>query len=271
MRIAIDAIVAPIGLPVDKHDDWEAVPDRFLPALDAAKRFIGQTAKYRVEGQVAFLHRGKVYATNNQVVLEFDLGPNSLADAALTTKDIATPIALGPPSEMRATPDVTEFRWADGSTFLLVHADQTDPVRYAQRKPSKSMDVPSPSEVAATVETPWVEPSFDVTDEWRQTIPAVLGRPGIEVIHFKKTYATAEVRDDYSRAATIGVDLGSGVPEISVSCRDLVDVLKFADALGFSDGSPRRVSFRFAGGRGVVAGQAANERGPWERTVDGTL
>jgi len=73
MRIAIEPIAAPIGLPPKSLDDWKAVPDSFLPALVAAKRFIGQTASYRIEGHVAFLHHSKLYATNNQVVLEFDL------------------------------------------------------------------------------------------------------------------------------------------------------------------------------------------------------
>lgn len=69
MRIAIEPIAAPIGLPQEYPDEWKAVPDSFLPALVAAKRFIGQTASYRIEGHVAFLHHGKFYATNNQVAV----------------------------------------------------------------------------------------------------------------------------------------------------------------------------------------------------------
>ena len=83
-RIAIKPIADPIGLPLVEHDDWEAVPpDGFLPARVMAKQFISQTAKYRVEGQVALLHRGKVYANNNQVFVEFDLRPNDLAGVQL--------------------------------------------------------------------------------------------------------------------------------------------------------------------------------------------
>lgn len=261
MRIAIDPIATPIGLPSEDHDDWKAVPDGFLPALVAAKRFLSSNASYRVEAHVAFLHHGKLYATNNQVVLEFDLGPNDLAAAAFTPKDIATLVAFGPPSEMRADADSTKFRWADGSTFLIVHADETDPSRYARRRSSKSSDVPSPVEVAAMLGTMWAEPTLDVTDEWRKTVLATFGQQSISVLNLKKTHATAEVYDKDGLAATIGVDLGIAVPEVSVSCAHFLDVLKFADALGFSDGTPRRVSFRFAGGRGIIAGQKENERG----------
>lgn len=268
MRIAIDAIAAPVGLPAGEHDDWKPVPDGFLPALVAAKRFLGQTPPYRVEGHVAFLHHGNLYATNNQVVIEFDLGPNDLAVAAFTPKDIATIAALGPPSEMRATPDETEFRWADQSTFLIVHADFSDPARYARRRASQSSDVPSPTEVAGMLETMWAEPTLTVTDELRETLLATFGRPGVEVLEFKKTHATAEISDRDGLAATIGVDLGVAVPEVSVSCTDVLTVLRFADAIGFTDGSPRRVSFSFAGGRGIIAGQAANERGAFVGSLE---
>ncbi len=261
MRIAIDPIAAPIGLPSEEHDDWKSVPDGFLPALVTAKRFLAPNASYRIEGHVAFLHHGKLYATNNQVVLEFDLGPNELAAAAFAPKDIATLAAFGPPSEMRADADTTEFRWADKSTFLIVHADGSDPSRYARRRSNKSSDVPSPVEVAGTLESMWAEPSFDVTDEWRQTVLATFGQQSIGILHFKKTHATAEVHDKDGLTATIGVDLGVTVPEASLSCRDFLDVLKFADAIGFSDVVPRRMYFRFAGGRGIIAGQNENERG----------
>lgn len=261
MRIAIDPIAAPIGLPSEDHDDWKAVPDGFLPALAMAKRFLSPNASYRIEGHVAFLHHGKLYATNNQVVLEFDLGPNDLSAAAFTPKDIATLAAFGPPSEMRADADSTKFRWADRSTFLIVHADETDPSRYARRRSSKSSDVPSPVEVAAMLGTMWAEPTLGVTDDWRETVLAMFGQQSIGVLSLKKTHATAEVHDKDGLAATIGVDLGVAVPEVSVSCRDFLRVLEFADAIGFTDGTPRRVTFRFAGGRGIIAGQVPNERG----------
>ena len=268
MRIAIDPIAAPIGLPADEHDDWKAVPDGLLPALVAAKRFLGQTPPYRVEGHVAFLHHGKIYATNNQVVVEFDLGPKDLAVAAFAPKDIATLATLGPPSEMRATPDETQFLWADGSTFLIGHADNSDPARYARRRASQSSDVPSPTEVAGMLETMWANPTLIVTDELRQTLLATFGRSGVEVLHFKNTQATAEVSDRDGIAATIGVDLGVAVPEVSVSCTDVLAVLKFAEAIGFTDGSPRRVSFSFAGGRGIIAGQAGNDLGAFVGSLD---
>lgn len=268
MRIAIDPIATPIGLPSEYPDDWKTVPDSFLPALVAAKRFIGQTASYRIEGQVAFLHHGKLYATNNQVVLEFDLGPNDLPVAAFAPKDIAVIAAFGPPSGMQADADATVLRWADGSTFLLRHADESDPSRYARRRSNKASDVPSPVEVAAMLGTMWAEPNLDVTDDWRETALATFGQQSIGVLHLKKTHATAEVYDKDGLAATIAVDLGVAVPEASVSCRDFLEVLKFADAIGFSEGSPRRVSFRFSGGRGIIAGQSANERGAFGGSLD---
>ncbi len=268
MRIAIDPIATPVVVPTDENDNWKAVPVDFLPALAAAKKFTGQTASYRLEGQVAFLHSGKVYATNNQVVIEFDIGPNDLEAAAFTPKDIATLIAFGPPSEMRVSIDTTEFRWADRSTFLMVHADQSDPARYGMRQSSKYTDIPSPDEVAATVENLWTEPTLKVTDDWRQIALSTFSRAGIEVLHFKGSRAIAEVHDKDGIAVTIGVDLDVEVPQASVSCRGFLEVLKFADAFGFSDGSLRRMSFRFAGGRGIVAGQAANERGAFHGSLD---
>lgn len=268
MRIAIEPIASPIGLPQEYPDEWKAVPDSFLPALVAAKRFIGQTASYRIEGHVAFLHDGKVYATNNQVVLEFDLGPNDLPPTAFTPKDIATLAAFGPPSGMQADADATVLRWADGSTFLLRHADHSDPSRYARYRASKYSDVPSPVEVAGMLETMWAEPTFDVTDDWRAKVLATFGRQSISILHFKKTRAGAELFDKDGKSAEIAVDLGVTMPEVSVSCRDFLGVLAFSDALGFSDGTPRRVSFRFDGGRGVIAGQSANELGAFGGSLD---
>lgn len=268
MRIAIDPIAKPIGPVRDEHDDWQAVPGDFLVALSAARRFIGKAPKARVERQVAFLHESSLYVTNDQVVVEYRLEPNGLPAAAFTPKDISTLVALGLPSDMRATADMTEFRWADGSTFLMIHADHTDPARYSMLEGSKYSDTPSASEIVSLIEKLWVEPSVEIDDDWRKTTLATFNQPGIEILHFKGNHVIAEVGDRDGLAATIGVDLGASTPDMSVSSRDFLRVLEFAEELGFSDGSPRRATFRFAGGRGVIVGQQPNELGYFFGSVD---
>ena len=120
----------PMHMDAPPTSDWHPLPERFLEGIDFASKFIG-TAKGRSAGwrKVEFAHvmSGKVFATNNLLIVEHDIGRCDLT-CTLTLKQVrmikafgATPthaVVVGETTSER----ILHFKWADGNRLSLRHS-----------------------------------------------------------------------------------------------------------------------------------------------------
>lgn len=114
-------------------DDWHALPDRFLNGIDFASRFTGSAPKKSrkkkkpSKAEVAkpihcvHCHDGKVYATDNKLVIEYDVGEYDLS-FALSVGQVRLIKAFGAAPSLVDVGEALHFRWDNGQSLSLCHS-----------------------------------------------------------------------------------------------------------------------------------------------------
>lgn len=108
-------------------EEWHPLPERFLPAVELASKFIG-SSKGQSSGwwkvDYAHLFSGRVIATNNKAAVEIEVGQCHI-DLTLTAKQVRMIKAFGAAPSQAAYCGTTDqdrslhFGWANGSHLVF--------------------------------------------------------------------------------------------------------------------------------------------------------
>jgi hypothetical protein len=102
--------------------EWDALPERFLDGIELSSKFIGSAKGQSLEWlEVEYAHvlGGKMIATNNRAIIEYDTGKCDLA-CTLTVKQVRMIKAFGTAPTHAAMKDALHLKWANGNSLELV-------------------------------------------------------------------------------------------------------------------------------------------------------
>lgn len=90
------------------------VPSGLIEALKSAARFTGRHEKKLADGKFVHIADGKVYASNNQHIIEFDVG-DLKCSLRLSRRDVSMLSAMGgDPQSLSIVDGKAEFIWPNG-------------------------------------------------------------------------------------------------------------------------------------------------------------
>lgn len=113
--------------------NWHALPDGFLNGIDFASRFTGSSPKAsrkkKKPSEADFarpihyvhFHEGKVYATDNKLVIEYDAGECDLS-FALSVGQVRLIKAFGVAPSQADVGEAVHFKWDNGQRLSLSHS-----------------------------------------------------------------------------------------------------------------------------------------------------
>lgn len=238
----------PIGNSVPQAPErpkgrWRRLPDNFLDALVTARPFVGKAQADYPWIMFAFLFDGKIYATDNQVLVEIDVGDHTLPATLFRTEEIrALSSWRTNPDKMLVGEDYNAFSWDDGSWVRL-------PRRRAGGLVAYPRTYPLIDRIRELLEHHWREPTHSIADEKRAKLLFAIRNYGRNsVVEISRQKIRVQEAGDGSRLgeACFGI---AGSRKMTWPGKAVLRAVAVADKVDFST---KPACFTFPKGRGLI-------------------
>lgn len=231
---------------------WRRLPDDFLDALVVARRFMGAPNAEYPWLKFGYLSDGKIYATDNQVLVEVDVGDHTLPATLFRSGDIKVLSSQGTsPARMLVAKTLNAFSWDDGS-WVQMHRFGSGLVPAKDGsgfRPHYPRTYTVRDQIKSLLTYQWREPTHSIADDQRSDLLAIIQKhkrnPVVGI-------SSKQIRVQEAGDASMVTEIDFGFPTKTESYwpgSALKKALAVADKIDFS-GKP--ACFTFPKGRGLI-------------------